>query len=56
MSDIVNVDKVLMFVDLHNFSKVAARLGDESSEFIQAFYVEVGEAVVPEGHVDKVYG
>ena len=49
MSDIVQVEKVLMFVDLHNFSVVSARLGTRTPDFIQAFYVLVGDAVVSRG-------
>jgi adenylate cyclase len=49
MDDIVKINKVILFVDLHNYSIVTIRLGDRAPEFTQAYYVLSGNAVVDHG-------
>ncbi len=49
MSEIKKIDKVMLFVDLHNFSIASVHLGDRTPEFVQAYYVLVGDIVVPTG-------
>lgn len=37
---------VVLFLDVHDFSRAAVRLGDRLGEFVQAFYDAMGEHVV----------
>ena len=49
MSDHVVADKVFLFTDLHNFSKIMKKLGNRAAEMIQGYYVLAGEVVTEAG-------
>ncbi len=49
MGDYKIEERVLVFCDAHSFSMVMLELGDRYPDFIQAYYEQVGEAVVGRG-------
>ena len=49
VSDFRMEERVLLFCDAHEFSKIMVLLKDRCAAFIQAYYEEVGEAIVSHG-------
>ncbi len=57
MNDITTEERVILFCDVHDFSKVCVELGKGVPHFIQDFYQRVGEAIVThEGRIVKYMG
>jgi adenylate cyclase len=42
-------DKVVMFCDIHDFSKITIRIGRTYPDFVQRYYSEIGEIIVRSG-------
>ena len=42
-------NRVVMFMDVHNFSKAAVALGQEQYRFVQAMYERLGDLIVEHG-------
>jgi class 3 adenylate cyclase len=49
VDDISIEERVILFCDAHDFSKVCVELGEGLPHFIQAFYQRVGDAIVGHG-------
>jgi adenylate cyclase len=43
---VISMRCVVLFLDVHDFSKAAVRLGERLGEFMQAFYDAMGEHIV----------
>ena len=48
-SDVLLEDRVIVFIDIHNYSIAARALGDERWRFLQETYETLGEIVVAHG-------
>jgi adenylate cyclase len=42
-------EKVILFCDIHNFSKIMAKIGSRYPTFVQSYYSTIGEEIVEGG-------
>ena len=57
MNDLKKIYKVILFCDIHNFSKICIVIKDKYPFFIQDFYQEIGQLIIDfNGEIIKYVG